>query len=216
MNWRLSKLDRYSILSFSDSHSFWPWRIGREATAFDLKKLTYKEIIQAIRAKEIDFTIETSPSYGKYHFDGHRNCKFSCSPERSKELKNICPVCGKSLTIGVLNRVEELADRTIGFRPSWARPFKTLLPLHEILSGMLESSMASKKVWQEYNKMVYTFDNELNILLNVSQGDLSKVTSPSIANAIIRNREGKIQVKPGYDGEYGKAIFETEKQGKLF
>ena len=217
MNWRLPMLDKYSILSFSDSHSFWPWRLGREATAFNLKKLEYKEIIGAIRAKEVDFTIETSPCYGKYHFDGHRLCKFSCSPEESRKLKGICPVCGKDLVIGVMNRVEELADknRPEGYKPAWAKPFKTLLPLHEILSGLLESAMASKKVWQEYNKLISEFKNELNILLNVPQGELVKVTSPSIANAIIRNREGKIKVRPGFDGEYGVAIFEEEKQARL-
>ena len=216
MNWRLSMLDKYSILSFSDLHSFWPWRLGREATAFNLKKLDYKEIIGAIRAKEVDFTIETSPSYGKYHFDGHRLCKFSCSPGESKKLGGICPVCHKDLVIGVMNRVEELADknRPGGYKPGWAKPFKTLLPLHEILSGLLGSAMATKKVWQEYNKLLFEFKNELNILLNVPQGELVKITSPSIANAIIRNREGKIQVKPGYDGEYGVAIFE-EVQEKL-
>jgi len=218
MNWRLSMLDKYSILSFSDSHSFWPWRLGREATAFNLKKLDYKGIIQAIRAKEVDFTIETSPSYGKYHFDGHREHGFSVSPSEARKINNICPVDGKPLTIGVMHRVEDLADkdRPEGFKPAWAKPFKTLLPLHEILSGLLESSMSSKKVWQEYNKLIFEFGNELNILLNVPQGELIRVTSPSIANAIIKNREGKIRVKPGYDGEYGVAIFEEEKQGKLF
>ncbi len=217
MNWRLSMLDKYSILSFSDSHSFWPWRLGREATSFNLKKLDYKEIIGAIRAKEVDFTIETSPNYGKYHFDGHRLCKFSCSPEESKKLGGICPVCHKNLVIGVMNRVGELADkdRPEGYKPVWAKPFKTLLPLHEILSGLLGSAMATKKVWQEYNKLIFEFKNEFNILLNVPQGELVKITSPSIANAIIRNREGKIKVKPGFDGEYGVAIFEEGKQERL-
>jgi uncharacterized protein (TIGR00375 family) len=217
MNWRLPMLDKYSILSFSDSHSFWPWRLGREATSFNLKKLDYKEIIGAIRAKEVDFTIETSPNYGKYHFDGHRLCKFSCSPEESRKLKGICPVCHKDLVIGVMNRVGELADknRPEGYKPVWAKPFKTLLPLHEILSGLLGSAMATKKVWQEYNKLIFEFKTEFNILLNVPQGELVKITSPSIANAIIKNREGKIKVKPGFDGEYGVAIFEEEKQERL-
>jgi len=216
MNWRLSKLDKYAIVSFSDSHSFWPWRLGREATVFDFKELNYKNIINAIRKKEIDFTVETSPSYGKYHFDGHRVCKFSCSPEESKKLKNICPVCKKPLTIGVLNRVEELADRPEGFKPKDARPFKTLLPLHELLAGRFQTSLTTNKVWQEYNKLIEKFGNEFEILLNASQEDLRKTTSEQITKDILRNREGKIKVKPGFDGEYGQPILETEEQKKLF
>jgi len=216
MNWRLSNLDKYAIVSFSDSHSFWPWRIGREATAFDLKELSYKNIIDAIKNKKIAFTIETSPSYGKYHYDGHRVCGFSCSPEESLKLKNICPVCKKPLVIGVLNRVEKLADRPESFRPKDARPFKTLLPLHEIISAILGTAMASKKVWQEYDKLISAFGNELNILLNASREDLKKATTDKIAASILKNREGKIKVKPGYDGEYGVPILEAEKQEKLF
>lgn len=217
MNWRLSKLDRYSIVSFSDSHSYWPWRIGREATAFDLSRLTYKNIIEAIRDKKIAFTIETSPAYGKYHYDGHRFCSFSCTPEESeKKYDNICPICHKPLTIGVLHRVNELADRQGGFKPEHARPFKTILPLHELIGAVFEVSMTSKKVWQEYNNLIKAFGNEFNILLNVSFEELRKITSPKLVHAVKINREGKIKVKPGYDGEYGELILEGEKQEKLF
>lgn len=217
MNWRLSKLDRYAIVSFSDSHSYWPWRLGREATVFDLKELSYKNIIDAIRNKKIAFTVETSPSYGKYHYDGHRFCNFSCSPEETKEKYNgICPTCKKSLTIGVLNRVEQLADRPENFKPKDARPFKSLLPLHEILSSVLGSAMTTKKVWQEYNRLIAEFKNEFNILLDVPRDDIRRVSTLAIANAIIKNREGKIKVKPGYDGQYGELILESEKQEKLF
>jgi len=216
MNWRLSKLDKYAIVSFSDLHSYWPWRIGREATIFELKELTYKNIIEAIRTKNILSTIETSPSYGKYHYDGHRLCKFSCPPEESKKLNNICPVCKKPMTIGVLNRVEELADRKEGFKPQGAKPFKSILPLHEILSKILGGAMTTKKVWNEYNKLIAKFGNELNILLDVPAEELAKITTKEITQAIIKNREGKIKVKPGYDGEYGEAIIELAKQEKLF
>lgn len=216
MNWRLSGLDKYAIVSFSDSHSHWPWRIGREATVFDMKNLTYKNIIESIRTKNIDFTVETSPSYGKYHYDGHRLCKFSCSPEEAIKRKNICPVCNKPLTIGVLHRVDELADRKQGFKPRDAKPFKSILPLHEILSKILGSAMTTKKVWQEYNNLIDKFNNEFNILLNVPVEELRKATDNKIADTIIRNREGKIRVKPGYDGEYGEAIIDSEKQEKLF
>jgi len=216
MNWRLSSLDKYAIISFSDSHSFWPWRLGREATVFELKELTYQNIIKAIYTKDIAFTIETSPSYGKYHFDGHRLCNFSCSPEESKKLNNICPVCGKKLTIGVLNRVDELADREEGFKPKDSRPFRTLIPLHDLLAARLDAAVATKKVWQEYNKLIAAFQNEFNILLNVSGDDLKKVTSEQITKDILKNREGKIKVKPGFDGEYGQPILDTEEQKKLF
>ncbi|MEM1535905.1 MAG: endonuclease Q family protein [Candidatus Pacearchaeota archaeon] len=215
MNWRLSMLDKYAIVSFSDSHSYWPWRLGREATVFELKKLTYKEIIESIREKKIALTIETPPAYGKYHFDGHRFCKFSCSPEEAVKLNNKCPVCKKPLTIGVLHRVEELADREEGFKPQNARPFKTLLPLHELISTIMQSTLTTKKVWQEYNALIKAFENEFNILLNVPFHELVKVTSEKIANAIIKNREAKIKVKPGYDGKYGELILESDKQKKL-
>jgi len=218
MNWRLSKLDKYTITSFSDLHSFWPWRLGREATLFDIKELTYKNIIKAIRKKEGYLgTIEVNPAYGKYHFDGHRACNFSCSPKEAIEkYKNICPVCHKPFTIGVEHRVEELADREEGYKPKVAAKVYTLLPLHEILAKILDSAMSTKKVWQEYNKLIDEFKNEYNILLNVSAEELRKITTDKITNTIIKNREEKIKIKPGYDGEYGQAIIETEKQEKLF
>ena len=218
MNWRLSKLDKYTITSSSDLHSFWPWRMGREDTIFNLSKLNYKNIINAIRTKKgYAGTIEVNPAYGKYHFDGHRFCKFSCSPKEAIEkYNNRCPVCSKPLTIGVEHRVEELADRPEDFKPKNAAPFKTLLPLHEILSKVLNSAMATKKVWQEYNKLIDFFKNEFNILLNIPVEDLRKVTTEKITSAILKNRQEKIKVKPGFDGEYGEAIIETEKQEKLF
>lgn len=218
MNWRLSKLDKYTTLSFSDLHSFWPWRIGREATIFDLPKLTYKNLIKAIRTKKGYMgTIEVNPAYGKYHFDGHRFCKFSCSPKEAiKKYNNICPVCHKPLTIGVEHRLEELADRPESYKPKNASPFKTLLPLHELLAKVLNSGISTKKVWQVYNKLIDAFENEFNILLNIPFEKLRKVTTKEIAKIIIKNREEKIKVKPGFDGEYGEAIIETEKQEKLF
>jgi len=213
MNWRLPRLDKYSIVSFSDSHSYWPWRLGREATVFELKEnFTYKDIINAIRNKKIDFTIETSPSYGKYHYDGHRLCNFSCSPEEAKKYNNICPVCKRPLTIGVLHRVEELAERKQGFKPKDARPFKTLLPLHEIIAAVFNTAIATKKVWQEYNKLIGSFGNEFNVLLNAQADELGKLTSQKIVDIIIKNREGKIKVIPGYDGVYGKAVIDGQKK----
>jgi uncharacterized protein (TIGR00375 family) len=217
MNWRLSNLDKFTILSNSDCHSHWPWRIGREANIFNLKQLNYQDIIKAIRTRQgYQGTIEVDPAYGKYHYDGHRFCHFSCSPKEAREkYKNICPKCGKPLTIGVEHRVEELADRKQGYEPKDAMPFKKLLPLHEIISTIFQMGVATKKTWQEYNNLIEKFKNEFNILLEIPISELRKATSDKLAQAIIKNREGKIKVKPGFDGEYGQAIIETDKQEKL-
>jgi len=212
MNWRLSRLDKFSILSSSDLHSYWPWRIGREANIFDFKELNYKNLIKAIRTREgLQGTIEVNPGYGKYHYDGHRLCKFSCSPEESKKRNNMCPVCGKPLIIGVQNRVEELADRKEGFKSVNAKPFYSILPLHELISLVLEQSVSTKKVWEVYNSLINKFGNEINILLDVPSDDLKKVCDEKIVSVILRNRAGKIKVEPGYDGEYGKAVLEEQK-----
>lgn len=203
MNWTLSQLDKYNLVSSSDSHSFWPWRIGRESTVFDLKELTYANLIKAIRTGEgLVETIEVDPNYGKYHFDGHRNCGVSFSPEESKKHNNICPVCKRPLTIGVLNRVESLADRKQG-KPKNAKPFKRIIPLHEILSLVLQSGMATKKVWAKYYEILKAGKNEFDILLNVPKEDLLKVADEQIVDIIMKNREGKLEIKPGFDGEYG-------------
>ena len=143
-------------------------------------------------------------------------CRFSCSPAEAKKLDNICPVCKNHLTIGVLNRVEELADRPSGFKPKNAVPFKSLIPLHDILAKMLNSNIESKKTWEEYNKLINAFNDEFNVLLNVSLNELKKIVSDKIAEAVIKNREGKIKVKPGFDGQYGEVILKTEKQSTLF
>jgi len=212
MNWRLSQLDRYSILSFSDLHSFWPWRIGREATIFDID-LTYKNIIKAIRTKQgLEGTIEVDPNLGKYHYTGHRKCNVCLHPDESKKLANICPNCGKPLTVGVLQRVEELADRPEGYKPKDAKGFYSLIPLSEILSQLLGKAIATKSVWAEYNKLIAAFGNELNVLMDVPKEDLIKHTSEQIADAIIRIRSGKIKMTPGYDGEYGHPVFDDKEK----
>ncbi|MBI2134459.1 DNA helicase UvrD [Candidatus Woesearchaeota archaeon] len=207
MNWRLSQLDSFTLVSSSDAHSYWPWRIGREANVFDID-LKYDNLIGAIRNKKgFEYTIETNPEYGKYHADGHRICSISLEPEESKKLSNICPKCKRPLTIGVLHRVEELADRPIGFKPKNAIPFKSLIPLSEILSFLLKTPVASKKIWQEYYRLINNFESEFNILLDAKKKDLAKFTDEKIADAIIAVREGKVKIKPGYDGVYGELIF---------
>jgi uncharacterized protein (TIGR00375 family) len=215
MNWRIEELKDKAIVSFSDAHSFWPFRLGREATIFE-KADSYYEIVKQIRNKTFIATIETDPAYGKYHWDGHRLCNFSCSPEESKKLNNICPVCKKELVIGVDNRVEQLATHSKGFKLENGKPFYKLLPLHELLALVLESTLESKGVWKEYNSLIELFGNEFNILLNVSKEELAgKKVDEKIIEIILKNREEKIKVKPGFDGEYGKALA-GDKQGKLF
>ncbi len=137
MNWRLSGLDRFALVSNSDSHSFWPWRMGREANVLELERVSYREVVDAVRRKDparLKFTIETDPAYGKYHWTGHRNCNVSLSPQDAQKFSNICPVCRRKLTKGVEQRVEELADRPANFRPGNAPGFMRLLPLSEIIA----------------------------------------------------------------------------------
>lgn len=223
MNWRLSALDKITLISCSDAHS--PSHIGREANVFNTD-LDYFSIIETIRKKDKKkflYTIEFFPEEGKYHYDGHRNCQMSLHPKETKKYNGICPVCGKSLTIGVLNRVEQLADRPEGFKPENAIPFKSLVPLEEIIADALGQGVGTVEVEKEYKNLIEKFGNEFNILLNVSRSDLERATSPEIAEGIIRVREGKIFIEPGYDGVYGKIrIFQKgeqktlSKQGTLF
>ncbi len=214
MNWKLSQLNNKTIVSFSDLHSFWPWRIGREATIFSDAE-SYKNIIGQIRENKILGTIETDPAYGKYHWDGHKLCNFSCSPEECKKINNICPVCKKSLTIGVENRVEELENQKIEKHPD-RKVFYKILPLHELIALVKASTLASKKTWGVYNSMIEKLGNEFNILMNVKKEDLIKALpeDEKLVEVILRNREGKIKVKAGYDGEYGEPML-SEMQKKL-
>jgi uncharacterized protein (TIGR00375 family) len=203
-NWRLSALDKITLISNSDSHS--PAKIGREANVFNTQ-VSYPAIVGTIKSKDPQrflYTIEFFPQEGKYHYDGHRNCGVSYSPKESKKTGGICPVCGRPLTIGVLNRVEELADREEGFVPPNAIPFKSLIPLQEIIAEAMGAGVGTKGVELEYNRLVKNFGNELNILLNVSRQELEAVTLSEIAEGIIRVREGRVFIQPGYDGVYGK------------
>ena len=204
MNWRISSLDRFALVSNSDAHS--PNNIGREANVFDID-FNYSSLREAIIKKDKTkflYTIEFFPEEGKYHYDGHRLCKVRMSPEERKKVKGICPVCGKSLTVGVLSRVEELADRPKEEVPANAIPFKSLVPLKEIIAGALNCQVKTKAVEEEYQKLISQFPNELHILLEANDQDLQRATTPKIAEGIMRIREGKVILEPGYDGEYGK------------
>ncbi|MFA5173977.1 MAG: endonuclease Q family protein [Candidatus Pacearchaeota archaeon] len=219
MNWKISELENYAIVSFSDSHSFWPWRLGREATIFNLnEELSYDFIINQIRNKTYKATIETDPAYGMYHFDGHRDCNFSSSPKQTKELGGICPVCKKPLTIGVENRVNALSNTSFGYMPKNMKPFYKMLPLHEIIALAINVSMNSKAVWKIYNELIEKFGNEFNILLDAKTDELSQVIKNDfLIELIMKNRIGNIKVKPGYDGTYGIPILKKhEEQEKLF
>jgi len=213
MNWRVSELDKYTLVSNSDAHSFWPWRIGREANVFDIE-LTYDNLIRAIRTREgLLETFEVDPNYGKYHFDGHRNCDVCMNPSESKKLQDTCPKCGRRLTIGVLHRVEELADRELGFEPKEAIPFKTLMPLSELISTATGvKQLYSKRISETYEKLVGEFGSEYSVLLDAPEGKLKELVKERLAKLIMRNREGKIKVQPGYDGVYGEAVLEEKPQ----
>ena len=206
MNWRLSQLDGFTLVSNSDAHSYHPWRLGREANVFDLdENFSYGDVIDCIRTKKnFSFTIETPPEYGKYHIDGHRACDFSCMPEETKKLDGKCPKCKKPLIIGVLNRVEELADRPEGYEMKDAIPFRHLLPLHELISHSLGTGLDTKKVWEVYNRLIKAFRNEFSVILDAGKEELSKHTDEKLLSLIMRNRDGRLRITPGYDGVYGK------------
>jgi len=217
MNWRLSALDSFTLVSNSDCHSHWPWRIGREANVFELDKLTYMEVVDAIRRKDpkrFKFTIETDPAYGKYHWTGHRNCKVSLPPQEAIKYGNRCPVCGRKLTRGVDQRIEELADRPADYTPENAIGYKRLLPLSEIITAVLGVSyQGAKTVWSVYTPLVKKFGDEYTVLIDAPKEEMSKIVDSRIAEAIVRVREEKARVIPGYDGVYGQlAIFEDKQE----
>lgn len=229
MNWRLSKLDNIALISNSDSHS--APRIGREANIFDTD-LSYDGIIEAIKSGAPNFkgnrkfvaTVEFFPEEGKYHYDGHRLCGIVFSPEESKKHNDICPKCGKKLTIGVMNRVEKLADRseieseTKGYYQSYNNhvPYYNLIQLDEIIAESYGVGVASKKVKGEYNDLIKKFGSEIKILLEVDDGEIKNAAGSQISQAVKAVREAKLKIRPGYDGEYGKVkIFSEDEREKL-
>ena len=211
MNWQWSKLDRFSLISNSDSHS--PQKIGREANVFNTE-MSYKAVLDALKKKDKKkflYTIEFFPEEGKYHYDGHRLCNIRFSPQESKINKNICPKCGKPLTIGVMNRVSELADRPEGFVPENSIPFKRMIPLMEIIGNTLGLGDASKAVNAEYRTIVPRLGTELEVLTEVREDKLLKEMPVKIAKAIINVRNGDVNILPGFDGEYGTIEILKEK-----
>lgn len=209
MNWRLSALDSCALMSNSDSHSPTPLRIGRECNVFEFPEgeISFEGIFRAVEEKDrkkFAFTVETDPAYGKYHFDGHRKCGYSCSPRESTKLGEICPVCKRPLTVGVEHRVEELADRPAGFKPEKTIPFKTLLPLQELVAAVEGGNAFSAKARFLQESLSGKYGSEFAVLLDAPETALAADCGEKLARAIILNREGRLSVKPGFDGEYGK------------
>lgn len=211
MNWRLSALDRVALISCSDAHSL-P-NLGREATMFDLPSLSFQGLRTALKDKDpgrLLGTIEFYPEEGKYHYDGHAEHKVVYSPDQTKQHGFKCEVCGKSVTVGVMYRVDQLADRPANYRPA-ATPFsKHIVPLQEIIAGALGVGKASKKVQAEYWKLIHGLGNEFSILLDRSLPEVGSVALPRVAEGIRRVRAGTIHIEPGYDGVYGVVkVFEA-------
>ncbi|MDV3293043.1 MAG: endonuclease Q family protein, partial [Nitrososphaerales archaeon] len=206
-----SQLDGVALVSNSDAHSPNPWRLGREANVFELGRLSYGEVFDSIRKKDASrflFTIEVDPAYGKYHYTGHKKCGVSLAPAEARRIGDKCPKCGRKLTVGVLERVEELADRPEGYMPQGAVPYKRLLPLYEVISHATGvNRLYNKGVMDEQDRLIRTFGSELAVLLEADREALAATTKGGIADAIIAVREGRVEVVPGYDGVYGIPVF---------
>ncbi len=201
MNWRVSALDGFTLVSHSDAHS--PAKLGREANLLETG-LSYPQLVRAIRTGEgFQGTIEFFPEEGKYHLDGHRGCGVCLSPAETAERDGLCPVCGKKLTIGVEHRVEELADRPAGFRPAGAKPFERLAPLPEVLAASTGSSATGKRTLQEYERLLCTLGSEFCILRQTPIEDIRRAAGPCVAEGIRRLRLGRVERRAGFDGVYG-------------
>lgn len=204
MNWRLSALDKITLISNSDAHS--PQKLGREANVFDCEP-AYNEITGIIKRKgagKFLYTVEFYPEEGKYHSDGHRECGVLMSPKETKKAGGKCPVCGKDVTIGVLHRVEELADRPDGFTPEGAAPARHLVPLQEILAEVFECGVNTQKVQKEYRRLAAEAGGEFAVLLDMDKTALIKTAGERTAEAVLKVRSGELSIRPGFDGEFGK------------
>lgn len=205
MNWRISSLDQYQLVSNSDAHS--PSKIGREANLLDIE-LSYEGLSRALcRGEGLLGTVEFFPEEGKYHYDGHRKCEVCLTPEEAEKMGNICPVCGKKLTMGVEHRVEQLADRKYGYRKENAKEFESLVPLAEVISSCMGYSSGSKKVQSCYENMLEKLGPEFEILRRVPAEDIKAVSDENVAAGIEGIRQKKVKKISGFDGKYGKILF---------
>jgi DNA helicase II / ATP-dependent DNA helicase PcrA len=216
MNWRVSELENLTLISNSDAHS--PANLGREANIFDTD-LTYDSIIEAMKSGNPNHflgTMEFYPEEGKYHYDGHRKCEISFHPEQTLSHNNICPVCEKPLTLGVLYRVNALSDRPEGVTPPKSHPYDHIIPLTDILSEIFRVGSRTKKVLQKYRSITEKLGPELNVLNALSLEKIEKAGIPLLSESIGRMREKKIKIAPGYDGEFGRVkIFEEGERESL-
>jgi len=216
MLWRIPDGRRVALLSNSDAHS--PEKIGREVNVFDCG-LDYFEIMKAIKEKNTQkflYTIEFFPEEGKYHLDGHRACFVSLLPQESAKTNGLCPKCSRPLTIGVLNRIRELADKPEGYKPEGAIPYKSLVPLQEIIADVLRAAVISQAVKNEYAKLVKTFGSEFSVLLGPNVSELEGATTPEIAQGIVNAREGKVGLVAGYDGVFGHVFVGANNHSPAF
>jgi len=202
MNWRRDELQKVTVISNSDAHS--PQKLGREANVLSCGP-TYKNIMKAIKTNNDDFagTIEFFPQEGKYHFDGHRLCNISFSPEETKKHKGICPVCHKQLTVGVDYRVGEIANHPEGYKPVKHKKVEYIIPLVEIIAQMQGKNVQTKPVWAEYKKTYEALGDEFSILRKTTTDAIRKAGFADLANVIDRMRRGDVHIEPGYDGVYG-------------
>ena len=214
MNWRLSALDHITLVSNSDAHS--PAKMGREANIFDTG-MSYGDIMRALKTKQGFLgTIEFFPEEGKYHYDGHRACGVSLSPEETIGHGFLCPKCRKRVTVGVLHRAEKLADRPPGYKPEGAPLFHSLIPLAEVIAETMGVGVSSKTVDMEYRRLIQGLGNEFSVLMDAPIADIQRVSTQLVGEAIERMRSGNIHVVPGYDGEYGKVkIFELAERKEV-
>ncbi|MGI9953408.1 UvrD-helicase domain-containing protein [Moorellaceae bacterium AZ2] len=206
MNWRLSMLDRFALVSHSDAHS--PRNLAREADLFDTE-LSYRDIYHALQKAGhpgLVGTLEFFPEEGKYHYDGHRACNVRWKPSQTRDAGGVCPACGRKVTVGVLHRVEELADREEGVRPQTARHYESLVPLPEVIASALGVGVSSKQVWQRYFSLIRRLGPELVVLREAPLEEIGRMGGSLVAEAIRRMRAGEVEVLPGFDGEYGKII----------
>lgn len=234
MNWRIPELDARTLLSFSDAHS--GPKLGREATVFDMVEFTYDALYGAIRNQSIAYTIEFYPEEGKYHFTGHRSCKIRQTPDETQKRGTTCPACGKKLTVGVMHRVEELAgrsesdlqqsfvdspDRTIRMNMTASRafpdrpPFVMLVPLAEIIAESLKAGVQTQKVQRLYDGLIHDIGPEFDVLLRADRETIAKSAGEEVAKAIMRVRDGRLHIDPGYDGVFGVVRIWDEEGGEM-
>ena len=201
MNWRVSALDRFQLISNSDAHS--PAKLGREANLFDIP-LSYEGLYRAIQTGEgLGGTIEFFPEEGKYHMDGHRKCGLCLTPSETVKYNGKCPVCGRKITIGVSHRIGELADRPEGYVKPGAKPFESLVPLPEVIGASVGRGAAGVKVQREYRRLLAELGPEFEILRNIPPEDIRRAAGDRVAEGIQRLRKGQVERIPGFDGEYG-------------